>query len=198
MQNLLVYRYNVQHTADGFGGEEEGTFALCSNWAIEGLARWGRCGHEAALQRAEVMMEQMVGLSNHLDLYSEELLLHKGKIQPGGQQSIEHAEKGMMKEEAEKTKVKGGEGGGLEGEEDGEADDLYEEENETETRYLQIGNFVQGFSHLAFVNAAIELNQGLQERDERVNQHRKDEEERKLQLQDEQLKLQTQTQTQTA
>ena len=163
-QNSLVYRYNVLHTQDGFGGEEEGTFALCSNWAIEGLAKWGRTGNDAALQRAEMMMEQMVGLSNHLDLYSEELLLHKGKVVAGGATSTEQKEKGLMKEEGKK----GGEGVENEGWDDDEVE--YEEESDTETRYLQIGNFVQGFSHLAFVNAAIELNEGLNEREQRLSQ----------------------------
>ena len=174
MQNHLVYRYNVSHTKDGFGGEEEGTFALCSNWAIEGLAKWGRTGDDAALQRAELMMEQMVGLSNHLDLYSEELLLHKGKVQTDGTTSPEQKQMGILKEDRPAPLATAQADADMDPNDFEEGDDVYEEEGDqsTETRYLQIGNFVQGFSHLAFVNAAIELNAGLDEREERLKGQR--------------------------
>ena len=178
MQNQLVYRYNVSHTKDGFGGEEEGTFALCSNWAIECLARWGACGDEAALQRAVLMMEQMVGLSNHVNLYSEELLLHKGRVHPGGDTSQDQKQKGMLKDDSTKQQPQASDaaaGGGAELEAESESDwpysewseELFEAESDTETRYLQIGNMPQGFSHLAFVNAAIQLNAALDERERR-------------------------------
>ena len=140
MQNHLVYRYNVSHTNDGFGGAEEGTFGLCTAWSIEGLAKVGRTGDDAALQRAEVMIEQYIGLSNHLDLYSEELLLHRGKMHKDGATSTEQRQKGVLKDDST-AKVDWDDVDPNDVEDD---DTLYEEESDAETRYLQIGNFVQG------------------------------------------------------
>ena len=38
--NSLVYRYNVDETADGLKGEE-GTFNICTFWLVEALTRGG-------------------------------------------------------------------------------------------------------------------------------------------------------------
>ena len=68
--NALVYRYNVNETADGLEGEE-GTFNICTFWLVEALTRAGRADH-ARLDQARLMFEQMLGYANHLGLYAEE------------------------------------------------------------------------------------------------------------------------------
>ncbi len=67
----LVYRYDVNESADGLTGEE-GTFSLCTFWLVEALTRAGR------VDDARLIFEQMLGYSNHLGLYAEE-------IGPGGE-----------------------------------------------------------------------------------------------------------------
>ncbi len=67
----LVYRYDVDKSADGLTGEE-GTFSLCTFWLVEALTRAGR------VDDARLIFEQMLGYSNHLGLYAEE-------IGPGGE-----------------------------------------------------------------------------------------------------------------
>jgi len=69
--NNLVFRYNVDHTEDGVSGEE-GTFSICTFWAVEALARAGVHRREY-LEKARLMFEQTLGYANHLSLYSEEL-----------------------------------------------------------------------------------------------------------------------------
>jgi GH15 family glucan-1,4-alpha-glucosidase len=70
VSNSLVYRYNVEHTADGLRGEE-GTFNICTFWLVEALTRAGR-DNRARLEEARLMFEQMLGYANHLGLYAEE------------------------------------------------------------------------------------------------------------------------------
>jgi GH15 family glucan-1,4-alpha-glucosidase len=70
VSNSLVYRYNVEHTADGLAGEE-GTFNICTFWLVEALTRAGR-DNRARLDEARLMFEQMLGYANHLGLYAEE------------------------------------------------------------------------------------------------------------------------------
>ncbi len=67
----LVYRYDVNESADGLTGEE-GTFSMCTFWLVEALTRAGR------VDDARLIFEQMLGYSNHLGLYAEE-------IGPGGE-----------------------------------------------------------------------------------------------------------------
>ena len=68
--NSLVYRYNVEETADGLGGEE-GTFNICTFWLVEALTRAGR--HDRArLEDARLIFERMLGFANHVGLYAEE------------------------------------------------------------------------------------------------------------------------------
>jgi pentatricopeptide repeat protein len=71
VSNSLVYRYDVEKSPDGLEGEE-GTFNLCSFWLVEALTRAGR------VDEARLIFEQMLGYSNHLGLYAEE-------IGPGGE-----------------------------------------------------------------------------------------------------------------
>jgi GH15 family glucan-1,4-alpha-glucosidase len=65
VSNSLVYRYNVEETADGLDGEE-GTFNICTFWLVEALTRAGR------VDDARLMFEQMLGYANHVGLYGEE------------------------------------------------------------------------------------------------------------------------------
>jgi GH15 family glucan-1,4-alpha-glucosidase len=71
VSNNLVFRYNVEHTNDGLTGEE-GTFNMCTFWAVEAAARLGAYDKEY-LEKARLMFEQMLGYANHLGLYSEEI-----------------------------------------------------------------------------------------------------------------------------
>ena len=65
----LVYRYKLEDGAsDGFTGEE-GTFSMCSFWYIECLAKSGQ------LNKAILYFEKMLGYSNHLGLFSEQISL---------------------------------------------------------------------------------------------------------------------------
>ena len=66
VSNGLVFRYDVQMSADGLMGEE-GTFSLCTFWLVETLTRAGR------LEEARLIFEQMLGYANHLGLYTEEI-----------------------------------------------------------------------------------------------------------------------------
>ncbi len=70
VSNSLVYRYNVEETADGLSGSE-GTFNICTFWLVEALTRAGR-NDRSRLDSARLMFEQMLGYANHLGLYSEE------------------------------------------------------------------------------------------------------------------------------
>ncbi|MEE8408460.1 MAG: glycoside hydrolase family 15 protein, partial [Myxococcota bacterium] len=70
LSNSLVYRYNVEETADGLHGEE-GSFNICTFWLVEALTRASRAEPER-LDQARLMFEQMLGYANHLGLYAEE------------------------------------------------------------------------------------------------------------------------------
>lgn len=70
VSDSLVYRYNIEHSADGLEGTE-GTFNICSFWMVEALTRAGRTDHRQ-LEKARLMFEQMLGYANHLGLYAEE------------------------------------------------------------------------------------------------------------------------------
>ena len=68
--NSLVYRYNIEETADGLAGEE-GTFNICTFWLVEALTRAGR--HDPSrLEEARLIFERMLGFANHVGLYAEE------------------------------------------------------------------------------------------------------------------------------
>jgi len=67
VDDSLVFRYRVGDAAsDGLTGDE-GTFNMCSFWFAEAVARSGD------VQRARFFFEKMLGYSNHLGLYAEEL-----------------------------------------------------------------------------------------------------------------------------
>ena len=66
----LVYRYDVQRSADGLTGEE-GTFNICSFWLVEALTRAGQKDRRR-LEEARLMFEKMLTYANHLGLYAEE------------------------------------------------------------------------------------------------------------------------------
>jgi GH15 family glucan-1,4-alpha-glucosidase len=66
VSNSLVYRYDVQKSADGLTGEER-TFSLCTFWLVEALTQAGR------LEESRLIFEQMLGYANHLGLYAEEI-----------------------------------------------------------------------------------------------------------------------------
>jgi GH15 family glucan-1,4-alpha-glucosidase len=67
VEDSLVYRYNIMKGADsGFKGGE-GTFAMCSFWNVECVARAGD------LKLARFLFEKTLGYANHLGLYAEEL-----------------------------------------------------------------------------------------------------------------------------
>ncbi|MGQ4808092.1 Trehalase [Candidatus Entotheonellaceae bacterium PAL068K] len=66
VSDSLVYRYNVEKTADGLCGEE-GTFSICTFWLVEALTRAGR------IDEARLIFEKMLGYANHLGLYAEEI-----------------------------------------------------------------------------------------------------------------------------
>ena len=70
MANSLVYRYNVNETADELSGEE-GTFNACTFWLVEAITRAGRVDRRA-LDQAHLIFEEMLGYANHLGLHAEE------------------------------------------------------------------------------------------------------------------------------
>ncbi|KAG1739448.1 glycoside hydrolase family 15 protein [Suillus paluster] len=69
--NNLVYRYDVNKSDDGVGGEE-GTFCLCTLWCVEALTRAGEF-ERPLLQRAVEMFEDFLLYLNHVGLCSEEI-----------------------------------------------------------------------------------------------------------------------------
>ncbi|KUJ70099.1 glycosyl hydrolase family 15 [Streptomyces albus subsp. albus] len=66
VSDSLVYRYNMEASPDGLGGEEA-TFSMCSFWWVEALARAER------LDEARLAFEKMLTYANHVGLYSEEI-----------------------------------------------------------------------------------------------------------------------------
>ena len=71
VSNSLVYRYDPERSADGLAGEE-GSFNICTFWLIEALTRAGKVD-PSRLARARLLFEQMLGYSNHLGLYAEQI-----------------------------------------------------------------------------------------------------------------------------
>src|SRR5215203_2869824 len=82
VSNSLVYRYDVQKSADGLAGEE-GTFSLCTFWLVEALTRAGR------LEESRLIFEHMLGYANHLGLYAEEIG-HRGEALGNFPQAFTH------------------------------------------------------------------------------------------------------------
>jgi GH15 family glucan-1,4-alpha-glucosidase len=67
VEDSHVRRYLVNMAADDGVPGEEGTFCMCTFWYVECLSRCGR------LAEARFNFEKMLGYSNHLGLFSEEL-----------------------------------------------------------------------------------------------------------------------------
>jgi GH15 family glucan-1,4-alpha-glucosidase len=62
----MVLRYRVEESDDGLTGEE-GTFAACSFWLVSALAEIGET------ERAQSLLEKMLGSSSPLGLFAEEI-----------------------------------------------------------------------------------------------------------------------------
>ncbi|KAJ7058955.1 glycoside hydrolase family 15 protein [Mycena amicta] len=69
--NNLVFRYDVNKSDDGVGGEE-GTFCLCTLWCVEALTRAGEYDRPM-LRKAVSMFEDFLLYLNHVGLCTEEI-----------------------------------------------------------------------------------------------------------------------------
>jgi alpha,alpha-trehalase len=78
----LVYRY-VADGVDGLDGEE-GTFAICSFWLVECLARGGET------DRARELFEKLISHCNDLGLLAEEIEPESGEILGNFPQAFSH------------------------------------------------------------------------------------------------------------
>jgi GH15 family glucan-1,4-alpha-glucosidase len=78
----FVYRY-VTDGVDGLSGEEA-TFAICSFWLVECLARGGETA------RARELFERLVGYCNDVGLLSEEIDPHSGALIGNFPQAFSH------------------------------------------------------------------------------------------------------------
>ncbi len=67
VSDSLVYRYRFKEAASDGLKTGEGTFSMCTFWYIECLSRSGQ------IQKARLFFEKMLGYSNHLGLFSEQL-----------------------------------------------------------------------------------------------------------------------------
>jgi GH15 family glucan-1,4-alpha-glucosidase len=67
----LVYRYDASQTPDGLQGAE-GTFNMCTFWLVDALTRAGARDPDK-LYEARQIFEKMLGYSNHLGLFSEQI-----------------------------------------------------------------------------------------------------------------------------
>jgi GH15 family glucan-1,4-alpha-glucosidase len=66
VSDSLVYRYRADEKLEGLSGGE-GTFSMCTFWYVECLAKSGQ------LSKARLFFEKMLGYSNHVGLYAEQL-----------------------------------------------------------------------------------------------------------------------------
>ncbi|KIW03008.1 uncharacterized protein PV09_05666 [Verruconis gallopava] len=67
----LVYRYNTSKFDDGVGGRE-GAFSMCTFWLVEALTRAGAYDKDYIVQAINTF-ENILGFSNYLDMFSEEI-----------------------------------------------------------------------------------------------------------------------------
>jgi GH15 family glucan-1,4-alpha-glucosidase len=63
----FVFRYRPEKTDDGFDGEGEGSFTVCSFWLVSALVAIGE------LDSARTHCEKLIGAASALGLYAEEL-----------------------------------------------------------------------------------------------------------------------------
>jgi GH15 family glucan-1,4-alpha-glucosidase len=87
VSNGLVFRYNVDKTPDGLSGTE-GTFNLCTFWLVEALTR-ASYSDPKRLRQARFLFEQILGYSNHLGLYGEQIG-HQGQALGNFPQALTH------------------------------------------------------------------------------------------------------------
>ena len=66
VSDCVVYRYRHEKFEDGLN-HGEGTFSMCTFWYVECLSRAGQ------LDKARLFFEKMLGYTNHLGLYAEQL-----------------------------------------------------------------------------------------------------------------------------
>jgi GH15 family glucan-1,4-alpha-glucosidase len=78
----FVYRY-VTDGVDGLSGEEA-TFAICSFWLVECLARAGET------ERARELFERLLGFCNDVGLLAEEIDPHSGELIGNFPQAFSH------------------------------------------------------------------------------------------------------------
>ena len=78
----FVYRY-VADGVDGLSGEEA-TFAICSFWLVECLARAGEG------ERARELFERLLGFCNDVGLLAEEIDPHSGELVGNFPQAFSH------------------------------------------------------------------------------------------------------------
>jgi GH15 family glucan-1,4-alpha-glucosidase len=79
----LCYRYLPKEAADGLTGDE-GTFTMCSLWLAGSLIA---CGD---LEKAKRVFERVVGLRNHVGLYSEMIDTKTGEFLGNYPQAFTH------------------------------------------------------------------------------------------------------------
>jgi GH15 family glucan-1,4-alpha-glucosidase len=87
VSNGLVFRYDVDKTPDGLKGTE-GTFNLCTFWLVEALTRASHSDPKR-LRQARFLFEQILGYSNHLGLYAEQIG-HQGQALGNFPQALTH------------------------------------------------------------------------------------------------------------
>jgi GH15 family glucan-1,4-alpha-glucosidase len=87
VSNGLVFRYDVDKTPDGLKGTE-GTFNLCTFWLVEALTRASHSDPKR-LRQARFLFEQILGYSNHLGLYAEQIG-HQGQALGNFPQAFTH------------------------------------------------------------------------------------------------------------
>jgi len=87
VSNGLVFRYDVDKTPDGLTGTE-GTFNLCTFWLVEALTRASHSDPKR-LRQARFLFEQILGYTNHLGLYAEQIG-HQGQALGNFPQALTH------------------------------------------------------------------------------------------------------------